>query len=34
MPDIYHFFQQLVNGLTVGSTYALIAIGWFTASLE
>lgn len=26
MPDIYHFFQQLVNGLTVGSTYALIAI--------
>ncbi|MGZ0785764.1 high-affinity branched-chain amino acid ABC transporter permease LivH [Pseudomonas saponiphila] len=28
MPDIYHFFQQLVNGLTVGSTYALIAIGY------
>jgi branched-chain amino acid transport system permease protein len=28
MPDIYHFSQQLVNGLTVGSTYALIAIGY------
>ena len=28
MPDIYHFFQQLVNGLTIGSTYALIAIGY------
>ena len=28
MPDLYHFFQQLVNGLTVGSTYALIAIGY------
>jgi branched-chain amino acid transport system permease protein len=28
MSDIYHFFQQLVNGLTVGSTYALIAIGY------
>ena len=28
MPDIYHFFLQLVNGLTVGSTYALIAIGY------
>ena len=26
--DIYHFFQQLVNGLTIGSTYALIAIGY------
>ncbi|WP_244265355.1 hypothetical protein, partial [Pseudomonas fluorescens] len=25
MSDIYHFFQQLVNGLTIGSTYALIA---------
>ncbi|WP_244265390.1 hypothetical protein, partial [Pseudomonas fluorescens] len=25
MPEIYHFFQQLVNGLTIGSTYALIA---------
>ncbi|MFJ4547276.1 high-affinity branched-chain amino acid ABC transporter permease LivH [Pseudomonas sp. NPDC088885] len=28
MPDLYHFFQQLVNGLTIGSTYALIAIGY------
>ncbi|MFT5781804.1 MAG: branched-chain amino acid transport system permease protein [Pseudomonas sp.] len=28
MPDIYHYLQQLVNGLTVGSTYALIAIGY------
>ena len=28
MPDIYHFFQMLVNGLNVGSTYALIAIGY------
>ena len=28
MPDIYHYIQQLVNGLTVGSTYALIAIGY------
>lgn len=28
MPDIYHFFQQLVNGLNVGSMYALIAIGY------
>ena len=28
MPDIYHVSQQLVNGLTVGSTYALIAIGY------
>ena len=28
MPDIYHFFQQLVTGLTIGSTYALIAIGY------
>lgn len=26
--DIYHFFQQLVNGMTIGSTYALIAIGY------
>ncbi|MDB6048574.1 MAG: braD [Pseudomonas sp.] len=26
--DFYHFFQQLINGLTVGSTYALIAIGY------
>ncbi len=25
MPEIYHYLQQLVNGLTVGSTYALIA---------
>ncbi|MCE0935818.1 high-affinity branched-chain amino acid ABC transporter permease LivH [Pseudomonas kurunegalensis] len=28
MPEIYNFFQQLVNGLTTGSTYALIAIGY------
>jgi branched-chain amino acid transport system permease protein len=28
MSDLYHFLQQLVNGLTVGSTYALIAIGY------
>ncbi|EJM48396.1 MULTISPECIES: high-affinity branched-chain amino acid ABC transporter permease LivH [Pseudomonas] len=28
MPEIYHFFQQLVNGMTIGSTYALIAIGY------
>ncbi|WP_439958579.1 ABC transporter permease subunit, partial [Pseudomonas aeruginosa] len=28
MPEIYHYLQQLVNGLTVGSTYALIAIGY------
>jgi len=28
MPDLYHFFQQLVNGLNVGSMYALIAIGY------
>lgn len=28
MPEIYHFLQQLVNGLTIGSTYALIAIGY------
>ncbi|MDT8256334.1 hypothetical protein, partial [Pseudomonas aeruginosa] len=21
MPEIYHYLQQLVNGLTVGSTY-------------
>jgi len=26
--DLYHFFQQLINGLTIGSTYALIAIGY------
>jgi branched-chain amino acid transport system permease protein len=26
--DFYHFFQQLINGLTIGSTYALIAIGY------
>ncbi|WP_342654730.1 high-affinity branched-chain amino acid ABC transporter permease LivH [Pseudomonas sp. F3-2] len=26
--DLYHFFQQLVNGMTIGSTYALIAIGY------
>ena len=28
MPELYHYLQQLVNGLTVGSTYALIAIGY------
>ena len=28
MPEIYHYLQQLVNGLTVGSTYALIANGY------
>jgi branched-chain amino acid transport system permease protein len=28
MPDLFHYLQQLVNGLTVGSTYALIAIGY------
>lgn len=28
MTDFYHYIQQLVNGLTVGSTYALIAIGY------
>lgn len=28
MIDLYHYLQQLVNGLTVGSTYALIAIGY------
>jgi len=28
LPELYHYFQQLINGLTVGSTYALIAIGY------
>ena len=28
MPDLFHYLQQLVNGLTIGSTYALIAIGY------
>src|SRR5690606_12154688 len=28
MPELYHYLPQLVNGLTVGSTYALIAIGY------
>lgn len=29
MPEsVYYFIQQLLNGLTVGSTYALIAIGY------
>ena len=29
MPDaFYYLLQQLLNGLTVGSTYALIAIGY------
>lgn len=26
MPEFFHYMQQLVNGLTIGSTYALIAI--------
>ncbi|MCX4025698.1 high-affinity branched-chain amino acid ABC transporter permease LivH [Endozoicomonas sp. SM1973] len=26
--SIYYFIQQLLNGLTIGSTYALIAIGY------
>ncbi|NVL47287.1 branched-chain amino acid ABC transporter permease LivH, partial [Pseudomonas syringae pv. actinidiae] len=28
MPEFFHYMQQLVNGLTIGSTYALIAIGY------
>ena len=28
MDALYHYLQQLINGLTVGSTYALIAIGY------
>ncbi|HLV18623.1 MAG TPA: high-affinity branched-chain amino acid ABC transporter permease LivH [Pseudomonas sp.] len=28
MPELYHYLQQMVNGLTIGSTYALIAIGY------
>ncbi|MFB1010145.1 MAG: high-affinity branched-chain amino acid ABC transporter permease LivH [Thiopseudomonas sp.] len=28
MDEFYYFLQQLLNGLTVGSTYALIAIGY------
>ena len=28
MPELYHYLQQLVNGLSIGSTYALIAIGY------
>ena len=28
MPEIYHYLQQLGNGLTGGRTYALIAIGY------
>ncbi|WP_336365866.1 high-affinity branched-chain amino acid ABC transporter permease LivH [Marinobacter sp. C2H3] len=28
MQDLLYLFQQLVNGLTIGSTYALIAIGY------
>ena len=29
MPEsLYYLIQQLLNGLTVGSTYALIAIGY------
>ena len=34
--QIFYFIQQLLNGLTIGSTYALIAIGyirWCMASL-
>ena len=26
--SIYYFIQQIANGLTIGSTYALIAIGY------
>jgi branched-chain amino acid transport system permease protein len=26
--SIFYFIQQLINGLTIGSTYALIAIGY------
>ena len=26
--QIFYFIQQLLNGLTIGSTYALIAIGY------
>ena len=28
MQDLLYFFQQLINGLTIGSAYALIAIGY------
>ena len=28
MEALHHYLQQLINGLTVGSTYALIAIGY------
>ena len=28
MAPLHHYLQQLVNGITVGSTYALIAIGY------
>ncbi|MAA67094.1 MAG: branched-chain amino acid ABC transporter permease LivH, partial [Alteromonadaceae bacterium] len=28
MHDVLYFLQQLINGLTVGSAYALIAIGY------
>ena len=28
MLEHYHYLQQLINGLTIGSTYALIAIGY------
>ena len=28
MKDIYYFFQQLINGLSCGSIYAMIAIGY------
>ncbi|HBF93176.1 MAG TPA: branched-chain amino acid ABC transporter permease LivH, partial [Marinobacter adhaerens] len=28
MQDLLYFSQQLINGLTIGSTYALIAIGY------
>ena len=28
MQDLLYFSQQLVNGLTIGSAYALIAIGY------
>ena len=28
MQDLLYFSQQLINGLTIGSAYALIAIGY------
>ncbi|MFH7450893.1 branched-chain amino acid ABC transporter permease LivH, partial [Pseudomonas syringae pv. tagetis] len=28
MPELFHYMQQLVNGLNIGRTYELIAIGY------